>query len=387
MKLRSIRSVLLLRNKRVLLRCDLNASVTKGKIGPDDLWKLESSLKTIRYLLEKKARVIVVSHRGRPHGHDHDLSLKPIVAALTRLLGKPIAFWNGSMDDYAAWSKKLKPGQIACLENIRFDIREEQNDPRLGKELAALADVYVDDAFGNIHRNHASMVAVTRHLPSYAGFLLQYEVERLYGLLSHAAHPIVAIVGGNKISSKIVLLKRMLRKVEYLLLGGALANNVLAALNYDVGRSKIEPHMLAWSKNLMSNKLKLPVDALVSSSLTAKARVSAVGSVRKSEMILDLGPDTIALYEQVIQKARTVIWNGPLGYFEDPRYAKATHALVHILMKARAKAYIGGGETVKAVLAAKAEKKIHFVSTGGGAMLSFLQGTPCPALRPLVKKK
>jgi phosphoglycerate kinase len=182
-----------------------------------------------------------------------------------------------------------------ALENIRFHKGEEQNDAHLGKQLAALADIYVDDAFGNIHRNHASMVAVTRHIPSYAGLLLQYEVEHLYNLLSRAAHPIIAIVGGNKISTKIVLLRRLLRKVDYLLLGGALANNVLAAFDYGVGKSKIETDMLAWSKSLMSNKLKLPVDALVSSSLTARARVAAIGKVRPAELILDLGPDTIDL--------------------------------------------------------------------------------------------
>lgn len=384
-RVRTITSIVRLKGRRVLLRCDLNASITNGKVSSDDLWKLKCALPTIRYLLKRQAAVILVSHRGRPRGYDHDLSLEPIVRVLAKELGRAIPLWRGSLSEMQNASRTMRPASIACLENIRFYKGEEGNDAHFAKELASLADLYVNDAFGNIHRRHASMVAITRYLPSYAGFLVQREVAALQHLLERAKRPIVAIVGGNKISTKIVLLKRLLRKVDYLLLGGALANNVLAAFDYDVGRSKIETDMLTWSKSLMSNKLKLPVDALVSSSLKARARTSAVGRVRTSELILDLGPDTIALYEQVIRTARTVIWNGPLGYFEDPRYAKATHALVAILMRSKAKAYVGGGETVKAVLMAKAEQRLHFVSTGGGAMLSLLEGRPCPALSALIK--
>lgn len=386
MHLRTIRSVLRLKGKRVLLRCDLNASVTKGAISKDDLWKLKSVLPTIQYLRRKKARIILVSHRGRPKGYDHDLTLASIVKKLSSLLGIAIPLWHGDFDMYEAHSKKMVPGDIACLENIRFHHGEEKNDERLGKSLARLGDIYVDDAFGNIHRTHASMVAVTRFLPSYAGLLVEYEVKHLQGLLHRAPHPIVAIIGGNKISTKILLIKKLLRRVDWLLLGGALANTVLAAMDYKIGRSVVEEDMRSWSRSILHNKLKVPLDARVAASFSARtARYAAIGAVRDKEMILDLGPDTIQFYAGILKLAKTVVWNGPLGYFEDHKFAVGTKALVKVLTRIKAKSYVGGGETVKAVLEAHADDKIHFISTGGGAMLSLLEGRPLPALRALQK--
>ncbi|MBI4091005.1 MAG: phosphoglycerate kinase [Candidatus Komeilibacteria bacterium] len=386
MHLRTIRSILRLNGKRVLVRCDLNASITNGSLGADDLWKLKSVIPTIRYLRRKKARIILVSHRGRPKGYDHDLTLAPIVKKLSSLLGVTIPLWHSDFDTYEKRSKELKPGAIGCLENIRFNHGEERNDERLGRSLARLADIYVDDAFGNIHRTHASMVAVTRFLPSYAGLLVQYEVEHLQGLLQRARHPIVAVIGGNKISTKILLIKKLLRRVDWVLLGGALANTVLAAMDYKIGRSIVEEDMRSWSKSILHNKLKVPLDARVAPSIqSSAARYAAIGAVRDKEMILDLGPDTIAFYASILKLAKTVVWNGPVGYFEDQRFAVGTKELVKVLTHIKAKAYVGGGETVKAVLEENAEDKVRFISTGGGAMLSLLEGRPLPALRALQK--
>ncbi len=385
MRLRSIR-LRRVQGKRILLRCDLNVSPRSGSLGPFDLWKLKSIVPSIRSLRNGGGAIILVSHRGRPKGYDHGLSLRPVARALSALVRKPVAFWSDSIDAYAARSRTLTLGQVVCLENIRFHRGEETNSSSFAKQLARCADIYVNDAFANIHRTHASMVAITRYLPSYAGLLMEHEVSHLHNLLHHAAKPIVAVMGGNKISTKIRLIKKLLLKVEWLLMGGALANNVLAAMDYKIGRSMVEEEMISWSRGILHNKLKVPLDARVASSLHAsKTRIAAIGAVRKHEMILDLGPDTVAFYAQIIRRAKTVIWNGPLGYFEDPRFGRATRDLVGVVAKANARAYVGGGETVKAVLEAHLEKKMHFISTGGGAMLSVLEGRPLPALRALMK--
>ena len=244
----------------------------------------------------------------------------------------------------------------------------------------------MNDAFGNLHRKHASMVAITRYVPAFAGLLLEYELGNLLGLLEKAKKPIVAIIGGSKISTKIRLIKRLMRKVDYVLLGGALANNVLAAMQHNVGKSVIEHDMKEWSKSLLNNKLKVPVDARVATSLKARPRIEAVGDVKKNDIILDIGPDTVQLYTEIINTAKTVIWNGPLGLIEDPRYAKSTKSMVAVIGESSARSYVGGGETVKVILAEKREDQIHFISTGGGSMLALLEGHPLPALRPLIKK-
>jgi len=386
MKLKTIKSLGRLRGKVILLRLDLNAPVTNGRLDPSDLWKLKASLPTLHYLRARQAAIIIISHRGEPRGWDHDLSLKPIVAKLSRLLGQSIPVWADDFDACRAQAKKLKPGEIVCLENIRFHHEEYSNSSDFAERLAVLGDLYVNDAFGAIHRKQASVVALARQLPSYAGLLLEHEVMTLLALRGRLRKPAVAIIGGNKISTKIRLIKKLLRRVDWLLLGGALANTVLASMDYGVGRSMIEPDMVSWSKSLLDNKLKVPVDARVATSLRGRVRISAVASVKKREIIYDIGPDTERLYQQVVSRARTVIWNGPLGYFEDKKFARGTKALVQALAKTRARVYLGGGETVKAVLEAGLESKIYFISTGGGAMLTVLEGRPMPALTPLIQR-
>ena len=372
---------------RVLVRSDLNASFTDGGIGSADLWKLKSSIATLDYLRKKGAAVIIIAHRGRPHGYDHNLSLAPIVARLSKLMQRPIPLWDDGLEEYGERAQALAPGAVVCLENIRFFHEEEKNGDLFAKKLARLGDAYVNDAFGDIHREHASVAAITRHLPPYAGLLMEKELKNLYGLLSRAKHPIVAIIGGNKISTKILLIKKLLRSVDWVLLGGALANTVLSAMDYKIGRSIVEEDMRTWSRSILHNKLKVPLDARVAPSPSSKqSRFAAIGAVRNTEMILDLGPDTIEFYATIIRRSSTVIWNGPVGYFEDARFAVGTNKLVEVIAGAPGTAYVGGGETVKAVLAQHAEKKIHFISTGGGAMLTLLEGRPLPALRALIKK-
>lgn len=386
MRFKSIRGLRNLNGKIVVLRLDLNAPLVDGRMDPSDRYKLKASLPTIAYLLRQKAAVVIVSHLGEPRGFNHDLTLRPVVALLARLLGRPIKFWPGDLESCQRQAKELRPGEIAALENIRFHHEEYANDPDFGRQLARLGDIFVNDAFGAVHRRQASMVAITRYITSYAGFLMEHEVTHLHKLLSTARRPLVAVMGGNKISTKILLIKKLLRQVDWLLLGGALANTVLASMDYQVGKSAIEDDMVSWSRGLMDNRLKLPVDARVASSLKAKARLTAIGRVGRNDIIYDLGPDTVELYGRVLRQARTVIWNGPLGYFEDRRYAQSTRALVSLLGRTRAKVYVGGGETVKAVLDQGLEKKLTFVSTGGGAMLTLLEGRPLPALQPLLKK-
>ena len=377
-----------LAGKKVLLRLDLNVPLEKGEaLAASDLWKIRSSLPTIDYLLHQGAALIILSHLGRPDGKKiKRYSLRPVIKKLAEMIGHKITLWDYPVSGWQAKTKKLRPHEVVALENIRFHPGEEKNDVKLSKQLAGLADLYVDDAFGNIERAHASMLGVTKYLPSYAGFLVQKELAELAGLLKHSKHPIVAIMGGSKISTKIGLIKHLLTKVDYLLLGGALANDVLQSKDIEVGKSLVDPNANLLNQFIMNNRLKLPVDARVGVSTGSKKyRISAIGRVRPNELILDLGPDTVELYSAIIRKAKTVIWNGPLGYFENPVYAWSTKELAKVIANSHAREYVGGGETVKAVLQNRLEDKLHFVSSGGGAMLAVLEQAPLPALRPLIR--
>ncbi|MFH0874187.1 MAG: phosphoglycerate kinase [Candidatus Komeilibacteria bacterium] len=386
MKLRTLQDLKAVRGKRVLIRLDLNAPVQQGHLEASDLWKLRASIHTVEHLAEHGAKVIIVSHFGRPNGKKvAATSLKPIVCKFSQMVGRKIELWPEKPGKLEVRSKKLEEGQIVALENIRWYPGEEKNDPKFAKILAKLADIYVNDAFGVIQRTHASTVGVTKYLPSYAGFLLEYEVKVLYKVLSRSKRPVVAVLGGAKISSKLGLLKILLSKVDYILLGGALANNVLQARDFEVGKSLVDKDVKLLHQYIYSNKLKLPVDVRVATSLADKSRLTAVAQVHSNEIIYDIGPDTVELFAKVIRQAKTVIWNGPLGYFEDRRYGASTRDLIQILSQSQAQAYVGGGETVKAVLQSRLEDTLHFVSTGGGAMLSLLEKSDWPALKALMK--
>ncbi len=387
MKLRTIKDIKEVKGKRFLVRVDLNAPIKDGHLGSTDLWKLRASIHTVEYITERGGSVIILSHFGRPDGRrDAATSMKRVVKKFAQLLGQPIEVWDYPVTKWLRLSHKLQPGTVVALENLRWHKGEESNSPQFSKQLAALGDYYVNDAFGVIQRKHASTYGITKYRPSYAGFLLEYEVRNLYNLLSRAKRPIVAVMGGSKIGSKIGLIKKMLDRVDYVLLGGALANNVLMARNVNIGRSLVDREVKALDGYLMDNKLRLPVDARVASSLKTKSRITAIGKVRASEIIYDLGPDTVELYAAILKKAKTVIWNGPLGYFEDQRYAWSTRKLIEQLAAHKSEDYVGGGETVKAVLQSRLEDRLHFVSTGGGAMLALLENPKLPVLQQLIKK-
>ncbi len=384
MKLRVIKKIAELKGRRVLLRLDLNAPLTKGHLEQSDLWKLRSSLGTLETLIEHGARIIIIAHFGRPDGKkDPKLSLRPVIKKFSQMIGQKIEIWDDSLISCQKKSLKLTDGQVVCLENIRFHKGEQTCNSKFSKQLAALGDVFINDAFGDVGGKYASNVGVTKYLPSYAGRLMDYEVQHLSQLFKKAKRPIVAIMGGSKISTKIILIRQLLEKVNFVLLGGALANNVLRAQKIEVGRSLVDNKVLRLDNYILSNKLKLPVDARVSTSYKAKARLTAIGNVGKNELILDLGPDTVNLYGNIITKAKTIIWNGPLGYFEDPRYAVSTTETARKIATARAREYVGGGETVKAILKNRLEDKMFFVSSGGGAMLALLEGKKLPALEVL----
>lgn len=384
MKLRVIKKLSQLKGRRVLLRLDLNAPLTDGHLEQSDLWKLRSSLGTLEALVENGARIIIIAHFGRPDGKkDPKLSLRPVIKKLGQMLGQKIEVWDDNLGRCQKKSLKLTDGQVVCLENIRFNKGEQTCDPKFSKQLASLGDIFINDAFGDVGGKYASNVGVTKYLPSYAGWLMDYEFRNLSQLFKRAKRPVVAIMGGSKISTKIGLIKHLLGKVNFLLLGGALANNVLRAQNVEVGMSLVDKQVAGLSGYIMSNKLKLPVDARVSTSYKAKARLTAIGNVAKNELILDLGPDTVNLYGNIIAKAKTIIWNGPLGYFEDSRYAVSTNEIARKIATAKAREYVGGGETVKAILRNRLEDKMFFVSSGGGAMLALLEGKKLPALEVL----
>lgn len=383
MLLRSINN-LSLKNQRVLLRLDLNVPLKNDQVPKDGQERILRALPTIKFLLDKKASVIIVAHLGRPEGRVvAKYSLKPVVLVLQKFLGKKIIFWSDNFEKYFEASKKLKSGQIVLLENIRFYSGEQKGDKKFAKKLSQLADIYVNDAFGNIHRSDASMLAVTYYLPSYAGFLLQDEVKNLSAVLK-SRQGLAVILGGAKISSKINLLKKFNKIADHILIGGAMANTFLKSQKYEVGQSVLDKDYILTAKKLVSKKMLLPLDVVVASSLTANISQNVpVDKVPKNAYILDLGPKTIKYYLQYLKKAKLIVWNGPLGYFENKLFVKGSKDLLTAILKTKAKTIIGGGETVELLKKLHLEKKVTFVSTGGGAMLEFLEGKKLPALERL----
>ncbi len=391
MKIKSIRQIKDIKGKRVLLRVDFNVPLTKdGKVGQSEDYRIAKTLPTIQYLKRRGARIIIMAHLGRPEGKiDPKFSLKPVAKRLSVLLKQPVMLSPeiiGKETDKRV--SDLKNGEILMLENVRFDPREEKADIKFAQSLAKLGNVYVNDAFAVDHRDQASVSTIQKFLPSYAGLLLEQELMHLSGAVKHPKKPLVVIIGGAKISTKIKLIKNFLPLSSKILMGGALATTVLVALGVAVGRSPIEPEMVKEINRikLTDNKLIVPVDGLMAESYhSKKGRLDAIGDVKKNEFILDIGPDTLKLYGKIIRSAKTVMWNGPLGLIENPVFAKGTAALIKILARSRAKTIVGGGETVQMIRRMKLEDKFDFISTGGGAMLEFLEGKKLPGLTKLIK--
>jgi phosphoglycerate kinase len=377
--------------KRVLVRVDFNVPIENGRIVDDR--RIRESLPTIRYLLDHNAAVILCSHLGRPKGRDAKFSLAPVASHLGELLGRPVAF-AGDVVGEAVMQKAqaMKPGDVLVLENTRFYPEEEKNDPAFAQKLAALADIYVNDAFGSAHRAHASTEGVAHYLPAVAGFLMEKELNYLGSTLSNPAHPFVGILGGAKVSDKLAVIENLLGKVDRLLIGGGMANTFFKAQGLEVGDSLVENDKLDMARGLMdkgAGKIVLPVDAVIADKFAndANTRVVGINNVPSGWRILDIGPRTVDAFEGVLASAKTVVWNGPLGVFEMSNFAHGTLDIARRLAGlSGVTTIIGGGDSAAAVEQAGVADKITHISTGGGASLEFLEGKELPGVTALRNK-
>jgi len=378
--------------RRVLVRVDFNVPLAEGVVSDDT--RIRAALPTIQYLLARNATVILCSHLGRPKGGPTpEFRMDPVARRLAELLGRPVI----KLDDLVgpaveAAVRAARPGEVILLENTRFHPGETRNDPELARHLAALADIYVNDAFGSAHRAHASTEGVAHHLPAVAGFLMEKELEYLGNALASPRRPFVAILGGAKISDKIGVIENLLGRVDGLLIGGGMANTFLKAQGYDVADSLVEDASLDTARDLLrrgGDRLVLPVDVTVADRFEADARwqVVAVDRVPPGWRILDIGPRTLDLFQERLNGARTVIWNGPMGVFEFPRFAQGTEAVARMVAALPdATTIIGGGDSAAAVQQAGLADRMSHISTGGGASLEFLEGKTLPGVAALVDR-
>ncbi len=376
------------KNKRVLVRCDFNVPLDdKGQITDD--FRIRSTLPTISWLIKNGAKVILMSHLGSPEGNIVEtLKMDVVQQRLTEYLDLSVVKAPDCVGkEIESWTKEMKPGEILLLENLRFHKEEEKNDSRFAKKLAALADIYVNDAFGTCHRFHASIVGAPKFLPSFAGLLLEKEIKSLNKIIKNPKRPLVAAMGGAKVSTKIKLMKELLNYVDHLFIGGVLANTVLKAKGMAVGKSKVDDEMIEETKklNLTNPKLHLPIDVIVSQNASGEAEISRRGpaSAREDELILDIGPDTIKLFESIAKRAKVIFWNGPMGYYENEKFAKGTIALAEIIARSKAYSIIGGGDAVSVLEKLNLTKNIDHISTGGGAMLAYIAGEELPGIKAL----
>jgi phosphoglycerate kinase len=384
--------------KRVLMRVDFNVPLDSERHITDDT-RIRAALPTIQYVLDRDASLILMSHLGRPDGKVVEkLSLAPVARRLSELLGRPVEMAADCIGPQVeALARSLQVGQVLLLENLRFHKEEEKNDPTFAQQLAALGELYVNDAFGTAHRAHASTEGVTRFLPGVAGFLMERELNFLGSTLEHPQRPFAAIVGGSKVSDKIAVLERLISMVDMLLIGGGMANTFLKAEGYEIGDSLFEEGKVELASDLVARArhsnltLLLPVDVVVADRFAADAqhKVVATDAVQAGWRILDIGPATIETFRAALADARTIIWNGTLGVAEMPAFARGTNAMIDILAqrtRTGATTIIGGGDSAAAVDAAGAAEHMTHVSTGGGASLEFLEGRVLPGVAALQDK-
>ncbi len=379
------------KGKRVLVRVDFNVPIKEGKIKDDT--RIRAALPTIQYLIEQGATLILCSHLGRPKDQpEAEFSMKPVAEYLGKLLGKPVAFAEDCIGPAAEKAAAaLKAGDVLVLENTRFHKGESKNDPEMAKQLASLAEVYVNDAFGSAHRAHASTEGVTKFLPAVAGFLLEKEIQYLDQAVENPKRPFVAILGGAKVSDKIGVIKNLLTKADPVLIGGGMANTFFKAQGYPVADSLVEDEALDTARELVKiggGKLRLPVDVVIADKFEdgAQTRVIDVGPVPDGWRILDIGPQSVASFSKVIAEAGTVVWNGPMGVFEMPNFAKGTFEIAKAVADSQAISIIGGGDSAAAIAQSGLADKISHISTGGGASLEMLEGIPLPGLAALLDK-
>ena len=382
-----------LEGKHVLMRVDFNVPMANGVVTDDK--RIKAALPTIQYVIDQGASLVLMSHLGRPNGtgFEPDFSLKAASEALARLLGTPVQMAPDCVGpDVEAIAKALKRGDVLMLENTRFHKGEEKNDLDLASQMAALGDVYVNDAFGSAHRAHASTEGVARFLPAVSGFLMEQELEYLGRATDNPAHPYVAILGGAKVSDKIAVIENLLTRCDTLIIGGGMANTFLAANGYDMQDSLVEAGSVATAKAIMAkagDRLMLPVDAVAADKFDAAAasQVVDLDKVPAGWRVLDIGPKSIAQFGEVLKRAKLVVWNGPMGVFESPAFAEGTFAIARLLTTTGATTIIGGGDSASAVKKAGVAKQMTHVSTGGGASLEYLEGRVLPGVAALNDKR
>lgn len=383
------------RGKRVLVRVDFNVPLAEGAVVDDT--RIRAGLPTLRYLVDHGARVIIVSHLGRPKGEpDERYSLRPVRRSLARLLGRNVHFVNEVVGPEVTEAvERMVDGEVLMLENVRFHPGEKANDPEFAKQLAALADIYVDDAFGAAHRAHASTAGVAAHLPAYAGLLLMREVETLTNMLADPQHPFVAILGGSKVSEKLATIDRLLEVVDTLIVGGGMAFTFIVAKGAQVGKSILEPDWVEPAKEMLKKaqdrgvEFLLPVDFVVADAFAEDANTKIVGreEIPSDMMGLDIGPASVELFKGAIASARTIFWNGPMGVFEMKPFETGTREVaVAVGRNNRAESIVGGGDSVAALRKFGLEERVTFVSTGGGASMRFLEGASLPGIESLLDK-
>ncbi len=382
-----------LKGKRVLIRVDFNVPVDDKGVITDDT-RIEAHIRTISYCLDNNAKVILMSHMGRPKGQRVDkLSLKPVTAVLSKLLQKEVLFVDDCIGDAAEKAvAAMKEKDVVLLENLRFHIGDEKNDPDFAKALAKLCDVYIDDAFAVSHRKAASNVAITEFVKiNVAGFLLKDEIDYFNKAMSNPARPLAAIIGGAKVSDKIGVLENLIDTVDRLIIGGGMAFTFLKALGNEVGKSICEYEMVDKAKEIMAKAkekhviIYLPLDCVIADKAAADAqiKVARVDEIPKDYMGLDIGPATISVFSNALKDVKTIIWNGPMGMFEIEAFSKGTFAMAKAVANSGALSIIGGGDVVSAVHQAGVSSKMSYISTGGGAFLELLEGKTMPAVEAL----
>lgn len=382
-------------HKRALVRVDFNVPMEGSTITDDT--RIRAAIPTIRYLVDAGAKVILMSHLGRPKGKKNpEFTLKPVAERLSELLGKEVKFVGDCIGDEAkAAVNSLSDGEVLLLENLRFYAEEEANDEKFAKALAELGDIYVNDAFGTAHRAHASTAGVAAFLPAVAGFLMEKEIDVMGGALENPERPFVAVLGGAKVKDKIGVIKNLITKVDALLIGGGMAYTFLKAKGYEIGKSLLDAERIEFASEMMKAaeergvRLMLPIDVVVADDLseTANTKIVPADSIPADFEGVDIGPETCKAYADVIKSAKTVVWNGPMGVFEIPKFAEGTRAIAQAMAECKGTTIVGGGDSAAAIEQMGFADKMTHVSTGGGASLEFLEGIELPGVAALADKK